>query len=210
MTEPLTSLLQRLQSVAPSLPRAQQQVIATLLQDPERALSLGVDALARQAKVSMPTIMRTARQFGFEGVREFKLALAQDLARHAPIYSSVTMHDSTPDIVQKILGGAAASIAALQQQLDPLVLEKAANLLAGAQRIDCYSVVWGAKQTRYMMRTSNSSRRRPWVPPVSLWRFHTWGACHSCWKQSVLPDRKAPRSLPSHGPTRHWPKWPMW
>jgi DNA-binding MurR/RpiR family transcriptional regulator len=140
MTEPLTSLLQRLQSVAPSLPRAQQQVIATLLQDPERALSLGVDALARQAKVSMPTIMRTARQFGFEGVREFKLALAQDLARHAPIYSSVTMHDSTPDIVQKILGGAAASIAALQQQLDPLVLEKAANLLAGAQRIDCYSV----------------------------------------------------------------------
>ena len=120
MTEPFSSLLQRLQSVAPSLPRAQQQVIATLLQDPERALSLGVEALARQAKVSMPTIMRTARQFGFEGVREFKLALAQDLARHAPIYSSITMHDSTPDIVHKILSGAAASITALQQQLGPV------------------------------------------------------------------------------------------
>jgi DNA-binding MurR/RpiR family transcriptional regulator len=140
MTEPFSSLLQRLQSVAPGLPRAQQQVIATLLQDPERALSLGVDALARQAKVSMPTIMRTARQFGFDGVREFKLALAQDLARHAPIHSSVTMQDSTPDIVHKILSGAAASITALQQQLDPLILEKAAGLLAGAQRIDCYSV----------------------------------------------------------------------
>ena len=140
MTEPFSSLLQRLQSVAPGLPRAQQQVIATLLQDPERALSLGVDALARQAKVSMPTIMRTARQFGFDGVREFKLALAQDLARHAPIHSSVTMQDSTPDIVHKILSGAAASITALQQQLDPLILEKAAGLLASAQRIDCYSV----------------------------------------------------------------------
>jgi RpiR family carbohydrate utilization transcriptional regulator len=140
MTEPFSSLLQRLQSVAPGLPRAQQQVIATLLQDPERALSLGVDALARQAKVSMPTIMRTARQFGFDGVREFKLALAQDLARHAPIHSSVTMQDSTPDIVHKILSGAAASITALQQQLNPLILEKAAGLLAGAQRIDCYSV----------------------------------------------------------------------
>jgi DNA-binding MurR/RpiR family transcriptional regulator len=73
-------------------------------------------------------------------VREFKLALAQDLARHAPIHSSVTMQDSTPDIVHKILSGAAASITALQQQLDPLILEKAAGLLAGAQRIDCYSV----------------------------------------------------------------------
>jgi DNA-binding MurR/RpiR family transcriptional regulator len=140
MAENHPPLLQRLQTVAPSLPRAQQQVIAALLQDPERALSWSVDALAREARVSMPTIMRTARQLGFEGVREFKLALAQDLARHAPVHSSVTMHDSTNDIVQKILSGAAASITALQQQLDPLILEKAASLLARAERIDCYSV----------------------------------------------------------------------
>lgn len=133
-------LLQRMQATAPGLPRAQQQVIAVLLRDPESALSLSVDALARQAGVSMPTIMRTARQLGFEGVREFKLALAQDLARHAPVHRSVSMHDSTPDIVQKILSGAAASITALQQQLQPAVLEAAAGLLARAQRIDCYSV----------------------------------------------------------------------
>ena len=140
MTERHSSLLQRLQTLAPGLPRAQQQVIAVWLQDPERALTLSVDALAVQAGVSMPTIMRTARQLGFEGVREFKLALAQDLARHAPVHRSVAMSDSTIDIVQKILGGAAASITALQQQLDPVILEKAAQLLAGAQRIDCYSV----------------------------------------------------------------------
>jgi DNA-binding MurR/RpiR family transcriptional regulator len=99
-----------------------------------------VDALAALAQVSMPTIMRTARQLGFEGVREFKLALAQDLARHAPVHRSVTMLDSTPDIVQKILSSAAASVNALQQQLKPAVLEKAAALLASAERIDCYSV----------------------------------------------------------------------
>ena len=74
---------------------------------------------------------------GFEGVRDFKLALAQDLARNAPVHRSVTMGDSTPDIVQKILSSAAASISALQQQLDPTVLEEAAQLLARADRIDC-------------------------------------------------------------------------
>ena len=134
------SLLQRLQTIADSLPRAQQQVIAVLLQNPENALSMSVDALAAQARVSTPTIMRTARQLGFEGVREFKLALAQDLARATPVHRSVNLKDSTGDIVQKILGGAAASITGLQQQLQTGTLEKAAQLLASAQRIDCYSV----------------------------------------------------------------------
>jgi DNA-binding MurR/RpiR family transcriptional regulator len=101
---------------------------------------MSVDALAAQAQVSMPTIMRTARQMGFEGVREFKLALAKDLAPHAHVHRSVTMQDSTSDIVQKILSSAAGSINALQQQLDPAVLEKSAKLLARAERIDCYSV----------------------------------------------------------------------
>jgi len=135
-----TSLLQRLRDAAPALPRAQQQVIAVLLSDPQRALSLSVDALAAQAEVSMPTIMRTARQFGFEGVRQFKLALAQDLARATPVHRSVNMEDSTTDIVQKILGGAAASITGLQEQLQAPILQRAAQLLASAQRIDCYSV----------------------------------------------------------------------
>ena len=115
-------------------------MIAVLLQNPENALSMSVDALAAQARVSTPTIMRTARQLGFEGVREFKLALAQDLARATPVHRSVNLKDSTGDIVQKILGGAAASITGLQQQLQTGTLEKAAQLLACAQRIDCYSV----------------------------------------------------------------------
>jgi len=140
MSERYPHLLQRLQAAAPGLPRAQKQVIAVLLQDPELALSMSVDALAEKAQVSMPTIMRTARQMGFEGVREFKLALAKDLARHAHVHRSVTMQDSTSDIVQKILSSAAGSINALQQQLDPAVLEKSAKLLARAERIDCYSV----------------------------------------------------------------------
>jgi DNA-binding MurR/RpiR family transcriptional regulator len=101
---------------------------------------MSVDALAAMARVSMPTIMRTARQMGYPGVREFKLALAQDLARVMPVHRSVSMGDGTADIVQKILGGAAASIAALPEQLPVQTLERAAQLLASAQRIDCYSV----------------------------------------------------------------------
>ncbi|NBQ05956.1 MAG: MurR/RpiR family transcriptional regulator [Betaproteobacteria bacterium] len=135
-----SSLLKRMKSKANALPRAQQQVIALILKDPEQALTLSVDALAAQAHVSMPTIMRTTRQFGFEGVREFKLALAQDLGRTSSVHRAVSLDDDCAVIVQKILGSTAASIAALQHQLNPNTLNEAADLLAQATRIDCYSV----------------------------------------------------------------------
>ncbi len=135
-----SSVLHQLRTQAPRLPRAQQQVIQVLLQDPERALTWNVDTLAEKARVSMPTIGRMARSFGFEGVREFKLALAQDLAREEPVHRSVTLDDEGGEIVEKVISGAAASIQALQQQLQVPVLEAAARLLAQAERIDCYSV----------------------------------------------------------------------
>jgi len=135
-----SSLLKRLKTKASSLPRAQQQVIAVILQDPEQALSMSVDALAAQAQVSMPTIMRTTRQFGFEGVREFKLALAQDLGRSSSVHRAVSLDDDCAVVIQKILGSTAAAITSLQHQLNPNTLNEAANLIAQASRIDCYSV----------------------------------------------------------------------
>lgn len=137
---PPSSVLQRMRAQAPRLPRAQQQVIEVLLQDPGQALSWSVDTLAAKARVSMPTIGRMARSFGFEGVRDFKLALARDLAREEPVHRSVTLEDDGAEIVQKVISGAAASVQALQRQLQAPVLESAARLLAQAGRIDCYSV----------------------------------------------------------------------
>ena len=135
-----SSLLKRLKTKANALPRAQQQVIALILKDPEQALTMSVDALAAQAHVSMPTIMRTARQFGFEGVREFKLALAQDLGRTSSVHRAVSLEDDCAVVIQKILGSTAASLTALQHQLNPNTLNEAADLIAQATRIDCYSV----------------------------------------------------------------------
>lgn len=134
------SVLSKLRERVAKLPRAQQQVIRVLLQDPREALSWSVDTLAAKADVSVPTIGRMARSFGFEGVREFKIVLAQDLAREGPVHRSVNLEDPGSEIVAKVISGAAASVQALQQQLEVGVLEDAARLLAQAERIDCYSV----------------------------------------------------------------------
>ena len=122
------------------LPRAQQQVVTLILADPQSAVNLSIDQLAAKASVSMPTIMRTARSFGYPGVRQFKLALAQDLVRQSPVHRSVEMQDSSATVVQKIMQGVFASIQVLQGQFEVTAFERAAALLSKALRIDCYSV----------------------------------------------------------------------
>ena len=79
MTAPILTL-QLLQQQKDALPLAQRQVIDVILRDPGAAVLATVEQLAAQAGVSMPTIVRMCRRFGFDSVREFMVALAQTLA----------------------------------------------------------------------------------------------------------------------------------
>lgn len=139
-------LLQQLRERQGELPEAQARVVACVLDDPRAAVAATVEQLAQQAGVSMPTIVRTCRSFGFESVREFMLALAQDLALSGSyLHRSVRPDDSAQDVASKIIHAAVSSLTALGRGLDVAVIDRVAERLAQAQRIDCYSV--GAAST---------------------------------------------------------------
>jgi DNA-binding MurR/RpiR family transcriptional regulator len=94
----------------------------------------------------MPTIVRTCRSFGFESVREFMLALAQDLAvTGSYLHRSVLAEDSASDVASKIIHAAVSSLTELGRRIDVDVVDRVATRLAAARRIDCYSV--GAAST---------------------------------------------------------------
>jgi DNA-binding MurR/RpiR family transcriptional regulator len=115
--------------------------VQVLLDDPRAAVGATVEQLARQAGVSMPTIVRTCRSFGHYSVRDFMLALAQDLAVSGSyLHRSVLPDDSAQDVTSKITQAAVASLAELGRRIDPVIIDKVADKLAQAQRIDCYSV----------------------------------------------------------------------
>jgi len=59
---PEESLQQRLRAALPTLPKAQQQVVAVLLADPATLVNQTVESIAAQAKVSMPSVVRTCRK----------------------------------------------------------------------------------------------------------------------------------------------------
>ncbi|HEY2339183.1 MAG TPA: MurR/RpiR family transcriptional regulator, partial [Steroidobacteraceae bacterium] len=139
-------LLQRLRERMAELPAAQRSVVQCVLEDPRAAVAATVEQLAQQAGVSMPTIVRTCRSFGFESVREFMLALAQDLAvTGSYLHRSVLAEDSASDVASKIIHAAVSSLTELGRRIDVDVVDRVATRLAAARRIDCYSV--GAAST---------------------------------------------------------------
>ncbi|BEP93818.1 MurR/RpiR family transcriptional regulator [Acidovorax sp. A79] len=143
---PTPGLLQQLRERQDSLPEAQRSVVRAVLEDPRVAVAATVEQLAQQAGVSMPTIVRTCRSFGYDSVREFMLALAQDLAVSGSyLHRSVLAEDTAQDVSSKIIHAAVSSLTELGRRIDVDVIDQVAAKLAKARRIDCYSV--GAAST---------------------------------------------------------------
>ena len=126
---------------AESLSPAHRQVAAAMLEDPEAVLRASVEALARRAGVSPPTIIRFCRELGCAGLREFKLRLAQNLAvGKSTLHRAVVPSDSMQSVTHKVLQSAVSALANLEQHLDAEDVERAARRIAAARRVDCFGV----------------------------------------------------------------------
>ena len=149
------NLLQKMAALRASAPATRRAILELILQDPERALQESFEALAERSSSSVPTIMRTCRDLGYAGLREFKLGLAQALALGAsPLHRSVSIGDTAEDVTAKIVRSASASVLSVREQLDMRVVEATAAALAAAPHIDIY----GAGATSWFMANDLQSR----------------------------------------------------
>ena len=134
-------VLEKIAEIIDRAPAARRTVLALILEDPQRVLDETFEALAQRANSSVPTIMRTCRDLGFPGLREFKLALAQELAvGGSPLNRRVRIDDDTRQVIAKLTRGAVTVINSVQSQLDAAAVERAADAIAKASRVDCYGV----------------------------------------------------------------------
>src|SRR3954464_9588319 len=110
-------VLEKIAEIMDRAPTARRNVLALILEDPQRVLDETFEALAQRANSSVPTVMRTCRDLGFAGLREFKLALAHDLALGgSALHRRVDIADAADDVVAKIARSAAASVAGVRTQ----------------------------------------------------------------------------------------------
>jgi RpiR family transcriptional regulator, carbohydrate utilization regulator len=138
---PAGDLLVAIRERSAALSQAQQLVAAAVLSDPEFALRANVDALARRAHVSPPTITRFCRALGCAGLRDFKLRLAHTLAVGKPtLHRAVESSDTMRTVTHKVLQDAVSALTNLERHVVPEDLERAATRIARARRVDCYGV----------------------------------------------------------------------
>ena len=133
--------LKFLMSARERLPAAERRVADLLLERPHELLKLPLAAVASQALVSEPTVIRCCRSLGCHGFADFKLRMAQTLASgQLFLHADVGPGDSVAEMAAKVFGKAARTLLQVRSQLDPLCLEQAIALLCAARRVECYGL----------------------------------------------------------------------
>jgi RpiR family carbohydrate utilization transcriptional regulator len=135
------NLLQRLSTQQEQLNRSERKVVQVIVADPQSATRMSIAALAELAQVSEPTVNRMCRSFGLKGYPDFKLELAQSMARGTPYVSqSVNQNDTATQYTDKIFTSTMASLDAARQQVDSKAIERAVDYLSQAQQICFYGM----------------------------------------------------------------------
>jgi glucokinase len=134
-------LIERVRNAREGLSPAERRVANMVLDNPRAALNEPIAAIARQADVSQPTVIRFCRSLGFEGLADFKLKLGSGLTGSIPLqHTQVRRQDATADLCAKVLDNTISSIVQLRESLNIESIDRAIGLLREAQRVELYAI----------------------------------------------------------------------
>ncbi len=136
-----SAILGHIQRLRASLSPAERRVADHVLSHPRATLNDPIAAIAKAAEVSQPTVIRFCRSLGCEGLSDFKLRLASGLTGTIPVtHTQVTGDDSMLELGVKVLGNTASAILQVRDQINRDTIDRAVELLSGAERVDFFAV----------------------------------------------------------------------
>ncbi|WP_126425455.1 MurR/RpiR family transcriptional regulator [Brevibacillus marinus] len=131
-----------IQAVLDQLKPSERRVAEFILAHPEEVVNLSVQKLAELSNVSEATVVRLARTLNMKGYQELKLRIAGDLnnPQKAGSYQEIMMGGSTESIVRAVSSNNIQSIQDTMSVLSVEEVQRAAEALARARKIDVYGV----------------------------------------------------------------------
>lgn len=138
-------MLDRISASLPSLAPAEQRVGQLVLANPHSFARLPVRELAEKANVSKPTVVRFCRSMGYDGLADFKLKLAGNVAEGVPyVHRSVDADDKTSDVLVKVIDNSVAAFLQYRNAASPVAMEKAVHAIIETshhkKRLEIYGV----------------------------------------------------------------------
>lgn len=132
-------MIARIKAARDSLRKSEQKVADVVIADPEESVQSSIQSIATRAAVSEPTVIRFCRALDCVGFQQFKLKLAQDLARRGTFfYQDVTANDTSKELATKLLDGAIASLVQIRNQINETALDEAIALYESSNRVELY------------------------------------------------------------------------
>ena len=135
------NILATLSEVKNNLPSALKRLVTFILENKEESIKYTLSELSKAAEVGEATVVRLAKQLGFEGFQDFKIELAVQIAKHSEkesegIMDSHIEEEDSPSIVAKKITNAISSV--LDENLEFLnekTLVSTVNALLKANKI---------------------------------------------------------------------------
>ncbi|WP_343548031.1 MurR/RpiR family transcriptional regulator [Ralstonia sp.] len=184
-----TDLRERIRAARPSLSPAERQVADWVLRQPGTVLSLPVAAIAREAGVSQPTVIRFCRSMGCHGLSDFKLRLAQGNVARDTAPARIVSPSGT-----RVLQNAIDALTTLQDRFDPRTLDAAVALVDSALRIDLYGfgssgvVALDAQTKFFRYGIPANAYSDPYLVSMSLNVLQTGDVVIAISKSGALPE----------------------
>lgn len=137
--------IKRRMELAEGFTPTEQQLAGTVLALGGRLHGLTIKELARAAHVSIPSVHRFCKKLGLEGFKELKVEVARAEARRVDQKGEVDINfpfaanDTADAVLAQMASVYQTTLADTRDLLDPVALERAAELLDRARGIDIYT-----------------------------------------------------------------------
>ncbi|MBX3143353.1 MAG: MurR/RpiR family transcriptional regulator [Trueperaceae bacterium] len=118
---------------------AQQRIAEYILQQPTEALNCSVHELAARCQTSPSTVVRLAKDIGFLGLKEMKLALAREIGTLLPHFEAPGRLDDEGHVTD-VLENSILGLRETAAGMDFDALDRAVAALKGARHVDVYGV----------------------------------------------------------------------
>jgi RpiR family transcriptional regulator, carbohydrate utilization regulator len=156
--EPIPDILSQIKDSYAELRPAERRVADAVLADVAFSVDASNAEIARHANVSEPTVTRFCRAIGCEGVRDFKLKLAQSVVVGrmylTAVQPPVPTENGSP-LWNTVFGEARNALSAVERQVNPTEVVRAANLIVGAHQVAVFGLGGSsaalAQETQYRL-----------------------------------------------------------
>jgi DNA-binding MurR/RpiR family transcriptional regulator len=155
--KPIPDILSQIKDSYSELRPAERRVADVVLADVTFSVDASNAEIAKRAEVSEPTVTRFCRAIGCDGVRDFKLKLAQSVVvgrlYFAPAPPAGEVNSDASPLWTEVFGEARNALNLVERQINPRDIVAAAELVASAHQVLVFGL--GGSSTSLAIETQN-------------------------------------------------------